>query len=123
MWATRSRHPSGRSGLAPAPRTTSARLQAWDLNTGKKVWQVQFQAHLWAPLLVTAGDVLFAGGTQDRQFRAFDARTGDQLWSFPLPSGAIGVPTSFEVDGSSTSPSPQAGPRCARRPERPRRDQ
>jgi alcohol dehydrogenase (cytochrome c) len=32
-------------------------------------------------------------------FRAFDARTGDQLWSFPLPSGAIGVPTSFEVDG------------------------
>jgi alcohol dehydrogenase (cytochrome c) len=32
-------------------------------------------------------------------FRAFDARTGEQLWSFPLPSGAIGVPTSFEVDG------------------------
>src|SRR5712692_2710668 len=52
-----------------------------------------------APVLVTAGDVLFAGGTQDRQFRAFNARTGDQLWSFPLPSGAIGVPTSFEVDG------------------------
>ncbi len=74
-------------------------LQAWDLNTGKKVWQHNFKAHLWAPLLVTAGDVLFAGGTQDRQFRAFNARTGDQLWSFPLPSGAIGVPTSFEVDG------------------------
>jgi alcohol dehydrogenase (cytochrome c) len=32
-------------------------------------------------------------------FRAFDARNGKQLWSFPLPSGAIGVPTSFEVDG------------------------
>jgi alcohol dehydrogenase (cytochrome c) len=32
-------------------------------------------------------------------FRAFDARTGEQLWSFPLPSGAIGVPTSFAVDG------------------------
>ena len=40
-----------------------------------------------------------AGGTPDRLFRAFDARTGDQLWSFPLPSGAIGVPTSFAVDG------------------------
>jgi alcohol dehydrogenase (cytochrome c) len=46
-----------------------------------------------------AGTILFAGGTPDRLFRAFDARTGDQLWSFPLPSGAIGVPTSFEVDG------------------------
>jgi alcohol dehydrogenase (cytochrome c) len=74
-------------------------LQAWDLNTGKRVWQHNFKTVLWAPLLVTGGDILFAGGTPDRLFRAFDARTGDQLWSFPLPSGAIGVPTSFEVDG------------------------
>src|SRR5580765_6709596 len=74
-------------------------LQAWDLNTGKRVWQHNFKTLLWAPLLVTGGDIVFAGGTPDRLFRAFDARTGDQLWSFPLPSGAIGVPTSFEVDG------------------------
>src|SRR4029077_15175885 len=32
-------------------------------------------------------------------FSAFDARTGNQLWSFPAPAGVIGVPTSFEVDG------------------------
>ena len=63
------------------------------------MWQQNFKAPLWAPLLVTGGDVLFAGGTQDRQFRAFNARTGDQLWNFPVPSGAEGVPTSFEVDG------------------------
>jgi alcohol dehydrogenase (cytochrome c) len=74
-------------------------LQAWDLNTGKRVWQHNFKTMLWAPLLVTGGNILFAGGTPDRQFRAFDARTGEQLWSYPLPSGAIGVPTSFEVDG------------------------
>jgi alcohol dehydrogenase (cytochrome c) len=74
-------------------------LQAWDLNTGKRVWQHNFKTMLWAPLLVTGGNVLFVGGTPDRQFRAFDARTGEQLWSYPLPSGAIGVPTSFEVDG------------------------
>ncbi|HET9308680.1 MAG TPA: PQQ-dependent dehydrogenase, methanol/ethanol family [Candidatus Sulfotelmatobacter sp.] len=74
-------------------------LQAWDLNTGKRVWQHNFKTMLWAPLLVTGGNVLFAGGTPDRQFRAFDARTGEQLWSYPLASGAIGVPTSFEVDG------------------------
>jgi len=48
---------------------------------------------------VTGGDLLFAGGTPDREFRAFDARTGEQLWSFPAPAGVIGVPTSFEVDG------------------------
>ena len=69
------------------------------MNTGKRVWQHNFKTILWAPLLVTGGDVLFAGGTPDREFRAFDARTGDQLWSFPAPAGVIGVPTSFEVDG------------------------
>ena len=74
-------------------------LQAWDLNTGKRVWQHNFKTIIWSPLLVTGGDILFVGGTPDRQFRAFDARSGEELWSFPLPSGAIGVPTSFEVDG------------------------
>jgi alcohol dehydrogenase (cytochrome c) len=74
-------------------------LQAWDLNTGKRVWQHNFKTILWAPLLVTGGDIVFAGGTPDREFRAFDARTGDELWSFPAPAGVIGVPTSFEVDG------------------------
>jgi alcohol dehydrogenase (cytochrome c) len=49
--------------------------------------------------LVTGGDIVFAGGTPDRLFRAFDARTGDQLWSYPAPSGVIGIPTSFEVEG------------------------
>ena len=74
-------------------------LQAWDLNTGKRVWQHNFKTIFWAPLLVTGGDIVFAGGTPDRLFRAFDARTGGELWSFPAPSGVIGIPTSFEVDG------------------------
>src|ERR1700745_4497372 len=74
-------------------------LQAWDLNTGKRVWQHNFKTMLWSPLLVTGGDILFVGGAPERLLRAVDARSGKELWSFPLPSGAIGVPTSFEVDG------------------------
>jgi alcohol dehydrogenase (cytochrome c) len=85
--------------VQPAGKDHIGELQAWDLNAGKKVWQHNFKAHLWAPLLVTGGDVLFGGGTLDRQFRAFNARTGDPVWSFPMPSGAEGVPTTFEVDG------------------------
>src|SRR2546422_8346978 len=46
-------------------------LQAWDLNTGKRVWQHNFKTILFAPLLVTGGDLVFAGGTPDREFRAF----------------------------------------------------
>ncbi len=74
-------------------------LQAWELTTGRKVWQHNFKRSLWGPLLVTGGDVLFAGGTSDRMFRAFDARTGKVLWEFPAPSGIIAPPSTFMVDG------------------------
>jgi alcohol dehydrogenase (cytochrome c) len=40
-----------------------------------------------------------ARGTPDRELRAFDARTGELLWSFPAPADVIGIPTSFEVAG------------------------
>jgi alcohol dehydrogenase (cytochrome c) len=43
---------------------------------------------------------LFAGGTNDRLFRAFDAKTGAILWQYPTASGVNGVPVSFEVDGT-----------------------
>jgi len=43
---------------------------------------------------------LFAGGTNDRKFRAFNASTGDVLWEHPMPSGVTGVPSTFEVDGT-----------------------
>ena len=75
-------------------------IQAWDMSTGEMVWKHPFQdMATWAPILTTAGDLVFAGGTPDRMFRALDAKSGDELWSMKLNSGVIGVPSSFEVDG------------------------
>jgi alcohol dehydrogenase (cytochrome c) len=75
-------------------------LQAWNLDTGKKQWTHNFgMSHNWGPVLATAGNVLFEGGTNDRKFRAFDATNGDVLYEFPTPSGVNGVPISFQVDG------------------------
>jgi alcohol dehydrogenase (cytochrome c) len=76
-------------------------LQAWDLSTGKKVWQHNFEhSQLWGPVLATAGDLVFAGGTNDRYFRAFDAKTGKVLWEQRTNSGIEGVPVSYEIDGT-----------------------
>jgi len=50
-------------------------------------------------VLATGGGLLFAGGTNDRMFRAFDAKTGKILWEHPTASGVNGVPVSFKVDG------------------------
>jgi alcohol dehydrogenase (cytochrome c) len=43
--------------------------------------------------------LVFAGGTSDAEFRAFDAKTGEILWNQRLDGAIIAPPTSFEVDG------------------------
>ena len=74
-------------------------LQAWDMTTGKQVWKRTFKSHNWGPVLATAGGLVFSGGTNDRFFRAFDARTGETLWQQRTNSGVAGVPVSYAVDG------------------------
>jgi alcohol dehydrogenase (cytochrome c) len=75
-------------------------LQAWDPATGKKSWHVDFpKSQLFAAVLATGGDLVFAGGTNDRYFRAFDANTGKVLWQQKTNSGIVGAPMSYEVDG------------------------
>ena len=74
-------------------------LQAWDLDSGKRVWTTKLPSQNWGPVLATGGGLLFAGGTNDRMFRAFDAKTGKILWEHPTASGVNGVPVSFKVDG------------------------
>jgi alcohol dehydrogenase (cytochrome c) len=75
-------------------------LQAWDLDSGKRAWTTKLPSQNWGPVLATGGDLLFSGGTNDRLFRAFDAKTGDILWQYPTLSGVNGVPVAFEVDGT-----------------------
>jgi alcohol dehydrogenase (cytochrome c) len=75
-------------------------VQAWSVDTGKRVWTHTYASSPnWGPMLVTGGGLAFSGGTNDREFHAFDAKTGKLLWTFPTGSGIIGQPTSFLVDG------------------------
>ena len=52
-------------------------LQAWNLDTGEKVWSQEFESQNWGPVLTTGGGLVFMGGTNDRYFRAFDASSGE----------------------------------------------
>ena len=74
-------------------------LQAWDMNLGQKVWTHKFTWQNWGPVLTTGGGLVFMGGTNDRNFRAFDAKNGKVLWEFKTNSGITGVPSTYEVDG------------------------
>lgn len=76
-------------------------LQAWNLDSGERVWMHEFGEFAnWGPVLTTAGGLVFQGGTADRWFRAFDAASGELLWQRRLNSGVIGVPTTYEIDGT-----------------------
>ncbi|MET4256198.1 alcohol dehydrogenase (cytochrome c) [Bradyrhizobium sp. S3.12.5] len=76
-------------------------IQAWDPATGKKVWQHNFpKSQMFGSVTATAGDLVFAGGTNDRNFRAFNAKTGEQLWEQKTNSGIMGMPMSYEIDGT-----------------------
>jgi alcohol dehydrogenase (cytochrome c) len=75
-------------------------VQAWSVDTGKRVWTHTFPTSAnWGPMLATAGGLVFSGGTNDRRFRAFDAKTGSVLWEHTMTSGVIGPASSFTVGG------------------------
>jgi alcohol dehydrogenase (cytochrome c) len=76
-------------------------LQAWDPATGKKVWSYNFpKSQLFGSVTATAGDLVLVGGTNDRMFRAFHAKTGELLWEQKTNSGIMGMPIAYEVDGT-----------------------
>jgi len=74
-------------------------IQAWNIDSGEKVWTKEFELANWGPILATGGNLIFSGGTADRYFRAHNATTGELVWQQRLNSGITGVPTTFEVDG------------------------
>jgi quinoprotein glucose dehydrogenase len=44
---------------------------------------------------VTAGGLVFVGATNDKRFRAFDSKTGKELWEAQLGNNANANPMSY----------------------------
>ena len=72
-------------------------LTAVDVNTGEFAWRVPLGVTDSLPpekqktgrpgnggTIATAGGLVFVGATDDSRFRAFDAKTGKELWTFKL---------------------------------------
>jgi quinoprotein glucose dehydrogenase len=47
--------------------------------------------------IVTAGGVVFIGAAMDSRLRAFDVRSGEELWSGRLPAGGQATPMTYRV--------------------------
>ena len=85
-------HPQEKSGF-------TAYLQAWDPVAGKRVWKTAESQGGTGGALVTAGGLVFQGGGSEPVLRAFDARTGGQLWSADTRTGMMAPPITYQLDG------------------------
>ena len=66
---------------------------------GPSQWQkpcgsIKDRFPVWSGALATAGDVVFFG-TLEGYFKAINAKTGEELWSFKTGSGIIGQPVTY----------------------------
>jgi quinoprotein glucose dehydrogenase len=46
--------------------------------------------------IVTGGGLVFLGATSDNRFRAFDAKSGQELWSTKLDYTANAIPITYQ---------------------------
>jgi quinoprotein glucose dehydrogenase len=97
---------------APCNQPPWGTLTGVDLRSGEVLWQRPFGSTrdkapfpLWFELgvpnfgggIVTAGGVFFIGATWDRFFRAYDPRTGEELWHTRIPYAANSLPATYRV--------------------------
>lgn len=57
-------------------------LQALDPIAGEAAWSVQWATANNVPIMATGGGLVFQGGSNEGEMRAFNAATGEEVWSF-----------------------------------------
>ena len=105
--------PEGRfkdNGLnMPCQQPPWGELVAVNVNTGDIAWRVPLgitdslppdkqktgRPGIGGPI-ATAGGLVFVGATDDNRFRAFDAKTGKELWAYKLDAAAATVPSTYQ---------------------------
>lgn len=93
----------------PCQQPPWGELVAVNVNTGDIAWKVPLgitdslppgkqntgRPGIGGPI-ATAGGLVFVGATDDNRFRAFDAKTGKELWSYKLDAAAGSVPSTYQ---------------------------
>jgi quinoprotein glucose dehydrogenase len=93
----------------PCQKPPWGRLIAVNANTGEFAWQVTLgvtdelpegkrntgRLNMGGPM-ATAGGLVFIGATNDKRFRAFDSKTGKELWVTRLDMSAHAIPITYQ---------------------------
>ena len=107
----------------PACSAPWGTLSCINLNTGTTAWRVPLGEYSeltakgvpktgqenFGGAMVTKTGLVFASGTRDRKIRAFDSKTGEELWSHELPLHGTAPPACYEVNGRQFILQPATG--------------
>ena len=101
--------PGSDSQQLPCQQPPWGQLTAVNVNTGEFAWRVPLGVTDSLPpdkqktgrpgnggTIATAGGLVFVGATDDARFRAFDAKTGKELWTFKLGGAAEATPITYQ---------------------------
>ncbi len=93
----------------PCQQPPWGELAAVNVNTGEIAWKVTLGVTDSLPegkqntgrpgnggTIATAGGLVFVGATDDARFRAFDAKSGKELWTVKLGGAAEATPITYE---------------------------
>jgi len=99
----------GSTQQLPCQQPPWGELTAVNVNTGEFAWRTPLGVTDSLPAgkqdtgrpgnggtIATAGGLVFVGATDDARFRAFDARTGKELWTFKLGGAAEATPMTYQ---------------------------
>ena len=98
----------------PCSKPPWGQLVSIDMGTGEINWKVTLGtldtlSPIPIPLkwgtptsggpIATAGGLIFIGATMDEKFRAFDLKTGEELWKVSTPTSSMATPMTYEAGG------------------------
>ena len=98
-----SKYPGGKLWLGGAFKVIPGeeqwgRLVAVNMDTGKVAWGTKTPQPLIGGVLATAGGLVF-NGEGNGWFKAFDSKTGKELWKYYCGAGVNAPPVSYTING------------------------
>ena len=83
---------------AELPGSRRSFLKAWDPVAQKAAWTLELPGDWPGGVLATAGDLVFQGRI-DGHLVAYDAKTGNEVWSFKTAAPVVATPISYGANG------------------------
>ena len=97
----------------PGSKPPWGSISAINLNNGKLIWTKPFGEYEeltkknipitgtinYGGATGTKGNLIFATGTLDKKIRAFNSKTGDEVWNYKMKYTGSSPPTIFEYEG------------------------